>query len=246
MKENSTGIERLISTYRADKRTHSDGSPWVLLNMISSSNGLSTRDGLSGSLGGPEDRELFRFLRSIADVIIVGHGTVRDEMYKPPKLTNGSIELRKAKGQSALPTIAVISNQLELDENIPLFSSDEYRPAIITSSVSPEDLRSYFSLKYDLFVCGEDKVNLKETVKVLSNRFGKVVLVEGGPSLNKQFVACDLFDELCVTTSPFRSDDLHAAVVTTGNSYPLGMMTESRRIEINGFTFTRFLRNRDR
>ena len=87
MKGNSSEIEHLISTYRSDKRIHSDGSPWVLMNMISSSNGLATRDGLSGSLGGPEDRELFRFLRSVADVIIVGYGTVRDETVSYTHLT---------------------------------------------------------------------------------------------------------------------------------------------------------------
>ena len=49
--------------------------------MITSSNGLATLDGLSGKLGGDEDRELFRTLRGMADFILVGLKTVLEERY---------------------------------------------------------------------------------------------------------------------------------------------------------------------
>jgi len=238
-------VSDLIQTYKSDKRTHHNGEPWVLLNMISSSNGLATLNGLSGSLGGTADKALFKTLRSISDVIIVGYGTVRDEQYRPPQLTKEAIKQRESQGRSDLPVIAVISNRLNFDKEIPLFSSKGYRPVVVTSSSSPGINRTDLSSICDVFVSGEEKVDLKEAVTLLSSRFGKVVLVEGGPSLNTQFVKDDLFDELCITTSPHRSKDIHAPVVTTGESYGKGLMIEDRVIELDGFTFTRFLRSRE-
>ena len=62
-------ITSLINTYLSDRRSHENGNPWVMLNMIASSNGLATINGSSGSLGGPADKALFKALRSTADII---------------------------------------------------------------------------------------------------------------------------------------------------------------------------------
>ncbi len=238
-------ILNLVSVYTSDKRIHKNGNPWVLLNMITSSNGLATLNGLSGPLGGIADKALFTALRGIADVIIAGYSTVRDEQYRPPQLTKELITKRESLGQSPLPTIAIVSNRLNFDERIPLFSSSEYHPVILTSSSSPEKNRENVSPTCEVFICGEDKVDLKKGVDTLSSRFGKIILVEGGPSLNTQFVENDLLDELCITTSPLHSDDESAITATTDRSYPPGQMLQDRRMEVNEFIFTRFLRNRE-
>src|SRR5436309_584925 len=71
-----------VVCYRGDDRT---GSPWVLLNMITTADGATAIDGRSGGLGGRADKQVFAALRSVADVILVGAGTVRVENYGPPK-----------------------------------------------------------------------------------------------------------------------------------------------------------------
>lgn len=238
-------ILNLVNTYTSDKRIHENGNPWILLNMITSSNGLATLDGLSGPLGGAADKALFTALRGIVDIIIVGYSTVRAERYRPPQLTKELIAERESLGQSPLPAIAIVSNSLNFDEEIPLLSSPEYKPVILTSSSSPETNRDRLSSTCEVFLFGEDKVNLNEGVDALSSRFGKIILVEGGPSLNAQFVEDDLFDELCITTSPLHSDDQSAFTVTTDRSYPPGQMLQDRRIEVGEFIFTRFLRSRE-
>lgn len=238
-------ILNLVNAYTSDKRIHKNGNPWILLNMITSSNGLATLNGLSGPLGGAADKALFTTLRGIADIIIVGYSTVRDEQYRPPQLTKELITERESLGQAPLPTIAIVSNRLNFDERIPLLSSSEYHPVILTSSSSPEENRENISSTCEIFISGEEKVDFKKGVGTLSSRFGKIILVEGGPSLNSQFVEDDLFDELCITTSPLHSDDESAIAATTDRSYPPGQMLQDRRIEVNEFIFTRFLRNRE-
>ena len=77
--------------------THAD-RPWLLVNMISSLDGAIAIDGRSGGLGTPADKAVFRALRGIADVILVGAGTARAEGYGPPKPTDATRAARVARG----------------------------------------------------------------------------------------------------------------------------------------------------
>ncbi len=215
-----------------------------MLNMIASSNGLATLDGFSGKLGGDEDRELFRTLRGMADFILVGNKTVLEERYNPPKLDAAVVAFRKSSGKERLPRVAVVSNSLEIDPEIPLFASEPYSPILVTSKSSPLKKRERLAKKYDIVLSGEERVDFREAINTLTEGKGGIVLVEGGPSINKQLVNADLFDELCITVSPFHSNDANGEKVTTSKSYPDGNMKEVRMIEVNDFIFYRYLRER--
>lgn len=56
-----------------------DDGTWLRANFISSLDGGATVDGTSGAMAGPGDRFVFNLLRELADVIVVGVGTVRIE-----------------------------------------------------------------------------------------------------------------------------------------------------------------------
>ncbi len=215
-----------------------------MLNMIASSNGLATLDGLSGKLGGDEDRELFRTLRGIADFILVGLKTVSEERYNPPKIDNTMATFRKNSGKDKLPRVAVVTNSLEIDPEIPLFASELYSPILVTSKSSPSEKRESLAKRYEVVLSGEDRVDFKKAINALTEGKRGIVLVEGGPSINRQLVTADLFDELCITVSPLHSNDTNGELVTTDKSYPHGHMEEARKIEVNDFTFYRYLRNR--
>jgi riboflavin biosynthesis pyrimidine reductase len=215
-----------------------------MLNMIASSNGLATRNGLSGQLGGDEDKSLFRTLRSLSDFILVGLKTVHEERYKPPRLTKEEIDGRKLSGKCLLPRITVVSNSLNINRETPLFSSDTYSPTLLTSESSRDAGKPKLLEEYEIISAGKERVDFREGINKLTTQRGQIVLVEGGPSINKQLVAADLFDELCITFSPFYSDDVDSNIVTTDKSYPPGHFKEVRRVGINGFTFSRYLRNR--
>ncbi len=73
-------VADLYNDRRRDR--HAD-RPWIILSMISSADGAMAIDGTSGGLGGDSDRSVFRHLRSIADGVLVGAGTVRSESYSP-------------------------------------------------------------------------------------------------------------------------------------------------------------------
>ena len=58
-----------------------EGRPYVVLNMVVTLDGKAALDGTTRGLGGQTDRELFHHLRTQADVIMAGAGTVREERY---------------------------------------------------------------------------------------------------------------------------------------------------------------------
>ena len=52
---------------------------WLRANMVSSVDGAAVLEGRVASLSGPADHALLLLLRSLADVLVVGAGTLRAE-----------------------------------------------------------------------------------------------------------------------------------------------------------------------
>ena len=109
--------------------------PFVRLNMISSLDGAISVEGRSGALGGAADHRVFATLRAHADVILVGAGTVRTEGYGKVRLDEEMQRVRMARGQVALPPIAVVSGSLQLDWSSPFFTGPGPRPVVVTSDL---------------------------------------------------------------------------------------------------------------
>lgn len=83
--------------------------PWVGMCMVSGIDGSTVVNGSSQALSGDADRSVLVALRQVADVILVGAGTVRDEGYGPPS--------------KAGQRIAVVSASGNVDQTLPLFTS---------------------------------------------------------------------------------------------------------------------------
>jgi riboflavin biosynthesis pyrimidine reductase len=161
------------------------GRPAVRLNMISSVDGATAVDGLSGGLGGSGDRKVFAALRALADVVLVAAGTVRAETYGPGPVP-----------------IAVVSGSLRLDWDTPFFIAASHRPIVITSGRAPAEGAKRAQEVADVLVAGDDEVDLARAVEALGERGFGHVLAEGGPSLNGALAGAGVLDELCLTLSP--------------------------------------------
>ena len=186
----------------ADRRPHS-GRPWVVANMIASADGSTVAgDGRSGGLGGPADRQVFTALRAVPDVILVAAGTVRSEGYGTVTLPEERRAERLARGQRAVPAIAVASMGLDLDWASPLFAAAEERPVVVTSAAAPPDRVRAAREVADVVVAGEERVDLADAVAALGDRGAGIVLCEGGPSLLSQVAGAGVLDELCLTLAP--------------------------------------------
>lgn len=181
---------------------HNESRPSVRLNMIVSVDGGTSWNGVSGALGGSADKALFAVSRSLADVVLVASGTMREERYGPAVLGSKVQDTRREQGHTPVPKIAVVSHTCQFDWNTPFFTAAVERPIVVTVSSAAEADRSRAAEVAEVIVAGEDDVDLPRAISELGARGAKNVLAEGGPTLNGELARASLLDELCVTLSP--------------------------------------------
>jgi 5-amino-6-(5-phosphoribosylamino)uracil reductase len=226
----------------ADARPAPDGRPWVLVNMIASLDGAITIEERSGGLGGPADKAMFSALRGVADVILVGAGTVRAEGYGPARPSEAIRAARRARGQAEVPRIAIVTRSLDLDADSSLFTESVQPPIVITSGSSDPARRTAFEDVAELMVVGDDAVDLEAALASLREAGTEVVTCEGGPSLNGDLVAADLVDEWDLTVSPLLVSG-HAGRSSRGPLPPAPIsMALARMLEADGHLLTRWVR----
>ncbi|HXW38304.1 MAG TPA: dihydrofolate reductase family protein, partial [Acidimicrobiales bacterium] len=160
--------------------------PFVRCNMISTLDGAVTLEGRSGRLGGSGDRLVFGTLRALADVVLVGAGTVRAESYGPARLDDGLRQQRLDRGKPAVPPIAVVTRSANLDWSSPFFTEAEARPIVLTTDDCDPDVRRRAEEVADVMLAGEDRVDPGLALDRLYRAGHRSVLLEGGPGLNAE------------------------------------------------------------
>ncbi len=215
--------------------------PYVAVNMVTSIDGATAVEGVTAKLGSPGDKRIFFLLRSLADVILVGAQTVRAEGYGPPRLDRTAVAARLARGQSSLPAIAVVSRSLNFDWSSSLFTDPATRPVILTpASAQAEELRRAQG-RADVVIVGDTSVDLAQGLEALSARGARLVLCEGGPTLNGELASAGVVDELCLTVAPTVVGGGGAARLM--GARPLKRMLDAallHMLEEDGFLFLRY------
>jgi riboflavin-specific deaminase-like protein len=184
-----------------DEARVANGRPWVVTDMVASVDGGTAVAGRSGGLGSPGDKAVFRALRSIADVILVGAGTARAENYRAVTLDEPTRHRREARGQRAVPRLALVSGRLDLDPRSAMFTDAAEAPLVFTTSRAAEGSARFAGVA-EVVAAGDDAADLPTVMAELANRQVGIVLVEGGPTLNGQMVAAGLVDEWCLSVAP--------------------------------------------
>ena len=195
--------------------------PWVSLCMVASLDGSTVVDNTSRGLSNPADQALLLALRTFAQVILVGAGTVREERYGPPRI----------EGQR----IAVVSRSGRLDFTTPLFASG--RAVVVLPVDAPE-------VPVESVRAGVGEIDFVAALAEMQRRWGtQVVQAEGGATLNGLLAAADVIDELNLTISPQISGG-DGPRLTVGAPSLARRMDLAHVIEDDGFLFTRYVRTR--
>lgn len=194
------------------------GRPLVLSNFASTLDGIVALD-LKGHAGGadisgfnPHDRWLMGLLRSVADYVMVGAGTLRsvprhlwtgDHIFPPARKDYRA--LRKALGKPPQPVNVVVTASGAVDLSLPVFASGKIRAIVLTTSAGARHLRSE---------------GVPPTVQIIPAGAGRrlragsllealprpptdpILLLEGGPHLLGDFLTEGLVDELFLTLAP--------------------------------------------
>jgi riboflavin biosynthesis pyrimidine reductase len=211
--------------------------PWVTVDMVSSIDGATAVDGRSGGLGGPADKAVFRALRAVPDVILVGAATARAEAYGPVRLDPEVQARRAARGQGQVPRLALLSGRVDLDPAAAVFDAAEQVPLILTTSTSATEHRDRFEGRAELVAVGEGSVDLTLALGALRDRGARIVLAEGGPTINGQLVAAGLVDEWCQSLAPLLASGDSARVAHGPAPEAPVPMVLHRLLEQDGYLF---------
>jgi riboflavin-specific deaminase-like protein len=205
-----TSPEELTSGLRLGERAPSD-RPYLVLNMVSSLDGKATIDWRTKGLSTQLDREVFHRLRTQADAVMIGAGTVRAERYGRMAKSDELRDAREQEGLARDPLAVVVSARLDLPSDLPLLNEPEQRVVIATGSDA------------SLPGAGEQVVyertgaDLPLLMARLRQEHGiRSVVCEGGPTLNSYLLAAGLVDELWLTLNPKLAGGAAALTIVAG------------------------------
>src|SRR5215212_10765706 len=222
-------------------------SCWVRGNMIASLDGGATADGKSGGLGGPGDRAVFALMRQLADVILVGAGTVRAENYSGAQFSPAQRQARRQRGQAEVPPIAVLTNSAMLDHDAKLFTRTEVSPLILTCADAVADATGRLGSVAEVIDASgprSDRVELADALKALADRGLLRVLVEGGPAILGLLIEQELLDELCVTIAPLLVGCAADRIATGCGQVHTPMRRGHLLTDHAGYLYARYVRGR--
>ncbi|MDK3256403.1 dihydrofolate reductase family protein [Blastococcus capsensis] len=173
------------------------------VNFVASLDGAVTVDGRSAGLGSPGDRRVFRLLRALADVVLVGHGTAAGEGYRPVTADSPVGRLRGALGRTPVMPVAVVSRRASLDPRSDLVTRATARTILVTCAAADADRRAALAAAgAEVLVCGDDDVDLPAALHALADRGLEQVVCEGGPQLLHGALTAGVVDELDLSVSP--------------------------------------------
>lgn len=192
--------EELLELYRYPD----DGRRQLRSNFVASLDGsVQGPDGRSKSLGTDSDSYVFALHRAMADAVVVGASTVRQEGYRSVDLAPWQSELRTRLGLEPYPALVVVSGSAQLDPQIARPASGQGGPVLIvtTTGKSAVDLAPLRDAGVEVVAAGAD-LELTQVLDGLAGRGWTRLLCEGGPRLHRDLLAAGLVDELSLTLAP--------------------------------------------
>jgi len=185
--------------------------PYVILSAAISIDGkIATKTGDS-KLSSKQDSIRLHKLRSKVDAILVGKNTVAVD---DPLLT-----VRHTKGKNPIRIVLDSKGTLS-DKSKILQTSDKIKTIIVVSKkITKSNNNKLSKFPVELIVTGEGSVNIKSLLRKLSAKKIKTILVEGGGTINWEFIKQNIFDELIVTLSPFLIGGNNAISLVEGQGF---------------------------
>ncbi len=207
-------VSGLTAGFERDARARAAGldRPLVALNMVSSVDGRATIARRSGGLSSAADRALFHGLRASVDAVLVGAGTARTERYGRMIRDPAVRHAREQSGRSPEPLACIVSSRLALDpEQLPLLRESAAQVVIVTASERSLPPVAA-SVQYVRASSAHGTLDVQAALRELRARLDvRIMLCEGGPSLNAHLFAHEAVDELFLSLAP----------VVAGGSDPL-------------------------
>ena len=193
--------------------------PHVFSNFVTTLDGVVSLNAKGHASGGDisgssaQDRMVMGLLRAIADVVIIGSGTLgadRRHVWTAAAIFPGFADeyrrLSEALGKPEAPLNVIVSGSGDIDLRLPVFASGKVPALIVTTAAGAKRLRQQRapgSVEIRAIYRGAGAIPARAILdEVCRVSPGKLILVEGGPRLLGDFYAERLLDEQFLTLAP--------------------------------------------
>jgi riboflavin biosynthesis pyrimidine reductase len=190
-----------------------DGLPALIANMVMTQNGEATIDGKAAPIGTPVDRFILGRLRTAADVLLYGSGTLLIEGVSA-LLPEADADLRAAAGRPPRLLAALLATGLAWDDEMlarRFFTDTRFDRLIITGHRAlPAHIKRVETLGVEVarVDAGHDgRPSAAAALRLLARRGARLVLTEGGPRMLASLLRARLVDDYFLTTSPLMTGD---------------------------------------
>ncbi len=177
-----------------------DARPYVFTNFALTVDGEATIGGVSGEIGSDDDTAMLVGLRTTADAVMIGGGTMRAERYGRPVADPAKRELRERRGLEPDPLMVILAGSLgTLPWDAPLFTAGEGRVLLITAGdeVAPP---TETAVEVERIGDAAGRVDVAAALRHLRSARGiRALLCEGGPTLHTVLLQAGLLDEIFLT-----------------------------------------------
>lgn len=177
--------------------------PYILMNMVMSADGKVVIEGTEAGIGSKTDQRLMRELRVNADAVLNGANTLRASGSSSRLGDEGLEQLRIANGKPRFPIAVSLSRSGNLPLDKIFFTARDFDAVVYLSDAAPAERRASLVATgrpiYLVPAGGEIAAMLAHMRQQLNSR---VLLVEGGPTVNAQMYALGVVDEYFLTIGP--------------------------------------------
>ena len=188
----------------------------VVANFVSTIDGVVSF-GVPDATGGGEisgyfepDRFLMGLLRALADVVLIGAGTLRAAPHGSwtaasihPASAGDFSRLRAELGLSSEPRTVVVLGSGPIDLGHPGLREQAERAVVATTDARARALQATNTpAGPEIVGVGTDRVDPAGLIELLEQRGAGLVLCEGGPHLIGQLLDADRLTELFLTIAP--------------------------------------------
>jgi 2,5-diamino-6-(ribosylamino)-4(3H)-pyrimidinone 5'-phosphate reductase len=199
-------------------------NPKIILSAAISIDGKIATSSGDSKLSSRKDLIRLHKLRSEVDAILVGKNTVNND---DPLLT-----VRYNKGKNPVRIIldsrGTISNKSRI-----LKTSNKVKTIIVVSKkITKKNLQKLKISSAEIMITGENQVNIQSLLKKLGKRKIKTILLEGGGTVNWEFVKNNLVDEFFITITPYVLGGKNAISLVNGKGFD--KIAKSPKLTLNG------------
>lgn len=200
--------------------------PRVILSAAVSLDGKIATKNKDSTLSSKQDKIRFHKLRAKVDAILVGINTV--------KIDDPLLTVRYTKGKNPIRVILDSSGVISTKSKI--IKTCHAIPTIIAVSqkISKKNLAKLGKYPLKIIVAGQRKIDAKKLLKILQKQNIKTILLEGGGTLNWEFIHKGLVDELIVTITPYVVGGKDATTLVEGDGF--SKIANSQKLKLQSIT----------